>query len=89
MAGGTGAIPEMYRTRQVDARQNRSRYASPISCPVLAVGAQGHRGDEVSRRLAQVASDVRGAVITGSGHNIALENPAALAQAYLDFFTGR
>jgi hypothetical protein len=23
-----------------------------------------------------------------SGHNIALENPAALAQAYLDFFAG-
>ena len=29
-----------------------------------------------------------GAVIPASGHNIALENPAALAQAYLDFFAG-
>jgi pimeloyl-ACP methyl ester carboxylesterase len=28
-------------------------------------------------------------VIPKSGHNIALENPAALARAYLDFFTGR
>ena len=27
-------------------------------------------------------------VITESGHNIALENPAALATAYLDFFAG-
>jgi pimeloyl-ACP methyl ester carboxylesterase len=34
------------------------------------------------------ARDVRGAVIPASGHNIALENPAALAQAYLDFFAG-
>jgi len=33
-----------------------------------------------------VARDVRGAVIPASGHNIALENPAGLAQAYLDFF---
>jgi pimeloyl-ACP methyl ester carboxylesterase len=33
-----------------------------------------------------VARDVRGAVIPASGHNIAWENPAALAQAYLDFF---
>ena len=33
--------------------------------------------------------DVRGAVIPESGHNIALENPAALAQAYLNFFDGR
>jgi pimeloyl-ACP methyl ester carboxylesterase len=39
--------------------------------------------------MTQVASDVRGAVITESGHNIALENPSALAQAYLDFFASR
>ena len=36
----------------------------------------------------QVARDVRGAVIPASGHNIAMENPAALAEAYLDFFAG-
>jgi pimeloyl-ACP methyl ester carboxylesterase len=87
--GGTRAILEMYRHRQVDAEQNRPHYADPISCPVLAVGAQAYLGDQVSRQLTQVASDVRGAIIPESGHNIALENPAPLAQAYLDFFTGR
>jgi len=87
--GGTRAILEMYRARQVDAEQNRPHYEDPISCPVLAVGAQAYLGDEVRRQLAQVASDVRGAVITESGHNIALENPAALSQVYLDFFAGR
>src|SRR2546423_57586 len=56
--------------------------------PSLAVGAQAYLGDEVSKQLAQVARDVHGAVIPASGHNIALENPAALAQAYLDFFAG-
>ena len=86
--GGTRAILEMYRARQVDAEQNRPHYANPISCPVLAVGAQAYLGDQVSRQLVQVASDVQGAVIPESGHNIALENPAALAQAYLDFFSG-
>jgi pimeloyl-ACP methyl ester carboxylesterase len=40
----------------------------------------------VRQQLIQVASDARGVVITDSGHNIALETPAALAQAYLDFF---
>src|SRR5204863_401697 len=84
----TRAILEMYRARQTDAEQNRPHYADPISCPVLAVGAQAYLGDEVSKQLAQVARDVRGAVIPASGHNIALENPAALAQAYLDFFAG-
>jgi pimeloyl-ACP methyl ester carboxylesterase len=87
--GGTRAILELYRARQVDAEQNRPHYADPISCPVLAVGAQAYLGDAVSKQLAQVASDVRGAVIADSGHNIALENPAALARAYLDFFAGR
>jgi pimeloyl-ACP methyl ester carboxylesterase len=87
--GGTRAILEMYRARQVDAEQNRPHYADPITCPVLAIGAQAYLGEQVSRQLKQVASDVRGAVISDSGHNIALENPAALAQAYLDFFAGR
>jgi pimeloyl-ACP methyl ester carboxylesterase len=87
--GGTRAILEMYRARQVDAEQNNPHYADPISCPVLAVGAQAYLGDQVSRQLTRVASDVRSAVIPDSGHNIALENPAALAQAYLGFFAGR
>ena len=87
--GGTRAILEMYRARSVDAEQNRPHYADPIACPVLAVGAQAYLGKQVSRQLMHVACDVRGAVIPESGHNIALENPAALAQAYLDFFAGR
>jgi pimeloyl-ACP methyl ester carboxylesterase len=87
--GGTRGILEMYRARQIDAEQNRPHYADPISCPVLAVGAEAYLGDEVARQLAQVATDVRGAVIAASGHNIALENPAALAQTYLDFFAVR
>jgi pimeloyl-ACP methyl ester carboxylesterase len=85
--GGTRAILEMYRARQVDAEQNRPHYADPIGCPVLAVGAESYLADQVSTQLARVASDVRGVVIPESGHNIALENPAALAKAYLDFFT--
>jgi pimeloyl-ACP methyl ester carboxylesterase len=87
--GGTRAILEIFRARPIDAEQNRPHYADPISCPVLAVGAEAYLGDQVSRQLAQVASDVRGVIITESGHNIALENPAALAGAYLDFFGGR
>ena len=82
--GGTRAILEMYRARQLDAEQSRPHYANPISCPVLAVGAQAYLADQVSRQLVHVASDVRSVVIAESGHNIALENPAALAEAYLD-----
>ena len=86
--GGTRAILEMYRARQTDADQNRPHYADPIGCPVLAVGAQAYLGDEVAKQPSQVARDVRGVVIPASGHNLALENPAALAEAYLGFFAG-
>jgi pimeloyl-ACP methyl ester carboxylesterase len=84
--GGTRAILELYRARVIDAEQNRPQYADPISCPVLAVGAQAYLGDQVYRQLVHVASNVHSAVIAESGHNIALENPLALARAYLDFF---
>ena len=84
--GGTRAILEIFRARDTDAEQNRPHYARPINCPVLAVGARSCLGDQVYRQLTQVASHVRGAVISESGHHIALENPLALAQVYLDFF---
>ena len=77
--GGTRAILEMFRAREIDAEQNRPHYSDPISCPVLAVGAQAYLGKQVYTQLAQVASNVRGAVIAESGHNIALENPTAVA----------
>jgi pimeloyl-ACP methyl ester carboxylesterase len=87
--GGTRAILEMYRARQTDAEQNRPHYADPLSCPVLAVGAEEYLGDAVAQQMAQVADDVHGVVIPAAGHNIALENPTALAHAYLDFFAAR
>ncbi len=53
-----------------------------------AGGAEAYLGDAVSKQLAQVARDVCGVVIPASGHNVALENPVAVARAYLDFFGG-
>ncbi len=87
--GGTRAILERYRARQIDTEHDRPHYAIPISCPVLAVGGQAYLADQVSRQRTQVAPDVRSAVLADSGHNIALENLAALAKAYLDFLGGR
>jgi pimeloyl-ACP methyl ester carboxylesterase len=87
--GATHAILALYRATQVDAAQNQPHYDDPIRCPVLAVGAQAYFGDEVGRQMSQVARDVRSVVIEDSGHNIALEQPSRLAEAYLDFFAGR
>ena len=46
---------EMYRARQTDAEQNRPHYADPISCPVLAVGAQAYLGDDPKPTTARSA----------------------------------
>ena len=49
----------------------------PLLTPHYTVIAVDNRGAGGSQRP-----------LTGYGHNIALENPAALARAYLDFFAG-
>ena len=63
-----------------------------IGCPVLALwGAQGLPANAGLDPLAcwrDWASDLRGGPIA-SGHYLPEENPAATAQALLDFFTGR
>jgi pimeloyl-ACP methyl ester carboxylesterase len=80
-----GDVPRPAGRRSAEpAALRRSDQLSRSGCR-----AQAYLGDEVRRQMTQVASDVRGAVITESGHNIALENPSALAQAYLDFFASR
>jgi pimeloyl-ACP methyl ester carboxylesterase len=84
--GGTRAILEQYRATDVNAEQNRNQYTDALGCPVLAVGGQVYFGDEMRRQMARVAQNVQGVVIPEAGHNIALENPTALATAYLDFF---
>lgn len=87
--GATHAILALYRAAQVDALQNQPHYEEPIRCPVLAVGAQAYFGDEVGRQMTEIAADVQSVVIEDSGHNIAVEQPARLAQAYLEFFARR
>jgi pimeloyl-ACP methyl ester carboxylesterase len=59
--------------------------AHPLTVPVLAVGAGG--GDFTSATISQVAAgDVRSVILDGVGHYAALEAPAGLATALLEFF---
>lgn len=58
--------------------------AHPLMMPVLAVGAGG--GDFTSATMAHVvAGDVRSVMLEGVGHYAAMEAPAELATAVLDF----
>jgi len=61
--------------------------ADPISLADHA-GARLRHGNPTVNGV-ELHYAIGGAVIPESGHNIALENPAALARAYLDFVAGR
>ena len=57
---------------------------SPITVPVLAVGASG--GSFTADTLDEVsAAPVSRALIEGAGHYVALEDPESLAAAILAF----
>ena len=66
--------------------------ANKIGCPVLALwgtsGLPGNAGIDPLACWRDWASDLRGFAIE-SGHYVPEENPAATAQALLDFFAAR
>jgi pimeloyl-ACP methyl ester carboxylesterase len=82
--GWTGAASH-YRSMFADGDEIRALAASsPLTMPVLAVGAAG--GQFTARTMRQVtAGEVRDVRLDGVGHYVALEAPAALSGALLDF----
>ncbi|MFE9445311.1 alpha/beta fold hydrolase [Streptomyces sp. NPDC006602] len=58
----------------------------PLNIPVLAIGAEFSTGASVEQVMRQVAGDVTGLVVPGSGHFVTEEAPDAIAKALLDFF---
>ncbi|MFC8801546.1 alpha/beta fold hydrolase [Promicromonospora sp. NPDC057138] len=82
--GWTGAAAH-YRSMLTDGDEIRALAASsPLTMPVLAVGAGG--GPFTARTMRQVtAGEVRDVRLDAVGHYAALEAPAALSAAILDF----
>lgn len=82
--GWTGAAAH-YRSVFADGDAIRAlAEASPLTVPVLAVGAGG--GAFTAQTMRQVtAGEVRDVQLDGVGHYAALEAPTALAAAILDF----
>ncbi len=85
--GWRGAIG-LYRSMLAEGDSVRELAAtSPLTVPVLAVGAGG--GPFTAVTMSQVtAGDVRSVQLDGVGHYVALEAPAALSGAILDFLDG-
>lgn len=78
---------EHYRAMPESARQiARAAEGSRPTVPTLAL-AGGVIGDALWHQLQPLAGDLRAQRIEGCGHNIPEEQPAALAQALVDFFS--
>jgi len=83
--GGLRSMFAIYRATLEDADQNREAAKTKLTMPVLAVGSEYFIGADNERQMREVAEDVRG-VILPWGHQLAEEDPEALAEAYLQFF---
>jgi pimeloyl-ACP methyl ester carboxylesterase len=83
--GGLRSMFAIYRATLKDAEQNHEAAKTKLPMPVLAVGSEYFIGADNERQMREVAEDVRG-VILPWGHQLAEEDPEALAEAYLQFF---
>ncbi|SDF40761.1 Pimeloyl-ACP methyl ester carboxylesterase [Lentzea fradiae] len=80
-----------YRTLLDDGRVNAAWAAAGnrLAMPVLAVGGEMAVGERLAESLRPVAPHVESAVIAGSGHFLAEEQPDALAERLLAFLECR
>jgi pimeloyl-ACP methyl ester carboxylesterase len=84
--GGLRASLAYYRDAASSARQNHaSLRRRRLSVPVLGVSSDHGSIPDMAASISPYAENVTGAVISGAGHFIPDEQPAALARALTDF----
>jgi pimeloyl-ACP methyl ester carboxylesterase len=74
-----------------DGEDNKALFAKTgkLPMPVLAIGGDHSYGASMQSELASVASNVRGAVVTNSGHWIMEEQPQQAIGVILPFIENR
>jgi pimeloyl-ACP methyl ester carboxylesterase len=78
---------EQFAAFNQDAKDNRIFAEKKLTMPILALGAEKSFGDQQAAILREVATNVQGGIITGSGHWIMEEQPAqtvSMVRAFLD-----
>ena len=69
----------MYRALRLDAQQNAAFLArGRLTMPILAIGGEKALGTSIADQWSRYATDVRPAVLEGSGHWVTEERPAQL-----------
>jgi pimeloyl-ACP methyl ester carboxylesterase len=74
-----------YRAWDNTVAQNAQRSTRRLTMPVLAVGGAASWGDLVPNAMKELANDVQGVVIPGTGHWVAEESPKRLLAALTPF----
>jgi len=82
--GGFSGAAGLYRSLLAEGEEIRSLAAEKLDMPVLAVG--GGSGEFTSSTFSQVANNVKGVVIDGVGHYVAMEAPERLADELVSFY---
>ncbi|MFI5844679.1 alpha/beta fold hydrolase [Catenuloplanes sp. NPDC051500] len=78
-----------FRTLPQDITNDAEYQKTPLTMPVLAVGAAGTMGTFVGDQAQKYATDVTGTVIPDSGHWIYEEHPTETTTMLLTFLDGR
>lgn len=83
--GAMGPSLESYRAFKTSAAQNQAHQRTKLTMPVLALGGEKGFGPQIVPMVQQVADNVQGGSIPGSGHWVAEENPDYLLAQLLAF----
>lgn len=84
--GAMRAAFELYRALPQDAEDNRKFKQIKLTMPVLGIGGGGSTaGPMIERTMAEVAANLRCALVSESGHFIPEEAPEALLALLNDF----
>lgn len=83
--GGMRAGFEYYRAFSQDELDNARYTETPLTVPVLALGAEFSSGASIAEMMEGLAENVQGGVIEGAGHWVAEEKPNVLAKRLLEF----
>jgi pimeloyl-ACP methyl ester carboxylesterase len=78
-----------FRAFPQDIKDDAVYQQTPLTMPVLAIGASGSLRGLVADQVRQYATNVTGIVVPDSGHWIYEEHPAEMTQILLDFLKSK
>ena len=87
--GAMRAAFAQFRSIRTDAEDNKKAIATKLSIPVLAVGGEKSFGKMEAVVMRNAATDVTEVVISGAGHWLMEEDPAATIKAVRQFLDGK